>query len=108
MLHYLSLDIWPNPNETVWPRDLGASVWCPPDVTISFTHRGHEVSIELTQNDMLDVDTIPLAVREGGKIVRAPKMTVTFDLKRNFYICSRVNLHFLFRCMLSGFFPPET
>ena len=84
VLHYLSLDIWPNPNETAWPRDLGASVWCPPDVTISFTHRGHEVSIELAQNDMLDVDKIPLAVREGGKIIRAPKMTVRFHLKRNF------------------------
>ena len=62
----------------MWPRDLGASVWCPLDVTISFTHQGHEVSIELAQNDMLDVDKTPLAVREGGKIVRAPKMTVRF------------------------------
>ena len=71
-------------------------MWCPPDVAISFTHQGHEVSIELAQNDMLDVDKIPLAVREGGKIVRAPKMTVRFHLKRNFYICSRVNSHNFF------------
>ena len=81
VLHYISVSVYPNPNETLWPRDLGPSVWCPPEVTISFTHRGHDTSIDLLPNKMLDIDRIPVAEMEADQLVsRIPEKKVSLEI----------------------------
>ena len=67
---YVRAEVSPHPNEMYWPVFLDGRVSCVPEVTVSFRHQDHDVVLELIQNDVLDVDQVPVLVMSDGQIVR--------------------------------------